>query len=133
MSPTLKAKFETADHTNTDVVASGTGNTDFALQRTGFWLIIANIRFTNNAGGGERAIYIVNSATLPSTTLWKAHQNNTNVGNTPTSLNLATVVTVLTVPTTYVIGIFQSCGAALNTDVGFGGGNHVSFTWLGPP
>jgi hypothetical protein len=129
-STDTKLKFETAVHTNTDVVASGTGNTDFALQRAGFWLVTTGIRYLGNAGGGERHIF-------PQTGSAFAVANRiggvtaVNVGSAPCTISTATVFKIAAV-TTVIIGAWQNCGAALSVDTGFGGANHVSFTWLGP-
>jgi hypothetical protein len=125
-----KIKFETATHTNTDVVASGTGNTDFALQRVGFWLITASLRYLGNAGSGERHLFLQSGSAF-------AVANRisgialANVGSAPVTVSTATVIKIAAA-TTIILGAFQNCGAALSTDVAFGGTNHVAFTWLGP-
>lgn len=125
-----KLKFETAVHTNTDVVASGTGNTDFALQRAGFWLVTVGLRYLGNAGGGERHIFAQTGSAFAVASRVSGSAL-ANVGSSPTTVTASSVFKIAAA-TTVIVGAFQNCGAALSTDVGFGGTNHVSFTWLGP-
>lgn len=126
----LKMKFETAVDTNTDVVASGTGNTDFTLQRTGWWLATAGTRYVSNAGGGERHLFIQTGSTFAIANRI-AYQSVSNVGNAPVTLNCGTVKR-LTAGTAIIVGLFQNCGASLALDATFGGTCHISLIWLGP-
>lgn len=55
---TSKIKFDgAADRTTNDVIVSGTGNTDFALQRTGPWLALPQLR-AGGSGGLERSFFV---------------------------------------------------------------------------
>lgn len=125
-----KLNFPTAVHTNTDVVASGTGNTDFALQRAGFWLVTVGTRYLGNAGGGERHIFMQTGSAFAVASRIGAIAVS-NVGSAPVTVTASTVIKIAAA-TTIIIGAFQNCGVALSTDVAFGGTNHVTFTWLGP-
>ena len=125
-----KLKFETAVHTNTDVIASGTGNTDFALQRAGFWLINCGVRYLGNAGGGERHIFPQTGSAFAVANR-VAGLTAVNVAALPCTVSTSTVVKIAVV-TTVIIGTWQNAGVALSTDVAFGGSNFVNFTWLGP-
>jgi hypothetical protein len=125
-----KVKFETAVHTNTDVVASGTGNTDFALQRVGFWLVTAGMKYNGAAGGLERHMFIQTGSAF-ATSSRIAQTGLANVSTSSVSLVAATVIKIAAV-TTIIIGAFQNAGAAVSVDTAFGGVNHASFTWLGP-
>jgi hypothetical protein len=127
----VKMNFPTAVHTNTDVVASGASNTDFALQRTGFWLVTASVRYLGNAGGGERHIFPQTGSAFAVANRIGQHAA-VNVGAAPCAVACSTLIKVTSAPLTIIVGLFQNCGVALNTDNGFGGTNHLSLTWLGP-
>lgn len=126
-----KMKFETVVHSNTDVIASGTNNTDFALQRTGFWLIDGGARFMSSAGSGERHFFLqTGSAFAIANRMSQA--NYGNVGSTLVTVSTATVIKVTAAPLTIIAGLFQNSGGALSLDVAFGEICHIGFTWLGP-
>lgn len=126
-----KARFETSVHTNSDVVPSGTGNTDFALQRVGLWLVTVAMRYLGNAGGGERHIFPQTGTTFNVSN--RIDQDaKTNVGSAPVTVTCATAFRITTAPTTIIVGLFQNSTNNITVDVGFGGTNHISLTWLGP-
>jgi len=110
---------------------TGTGAfTDFLLNRAGVWLIEAGVKYAANAGGGERHIWIQQGTTFV-VGLRKAQQTLANVAALPATLSVCTALRV-SAATSFCVGTFQNCGAGLATDVGFGGINHVSLTWLRP-
>lgn len=126
-----KLSFNSATYTSNDVTASGTGNTDFLLNRGGVWLVTASMRWVSNAGGGERHLFLSTGTVLGTLANRFAGSTSGNVGTTPISLSVASIIRV-SAGTSVFAGCFQNCGAALNTDVGFGGSNHISLTWLRP-
>jgi hypothetical protein len=110
---------------------TGTGSfTDFLINRAGVWIIEAGVKYALNAGGGERHIWIQQGTTFVVGSR-KAQQTLANVAALPATLSVSTVLRV-SAATSFCIGTFQNCGATLATDVGFGGINHVSLTWLRP-
>ena len=125
-----KIKFDTAVTTCNDVTASGTGNTDFLLNRGGLWRVSTAERFLGNAGAGERHIFILTGSTFVAANRVTSTAV-TNVGSVPVTVSTSTDLRV-TAGTTIVVGGWQNCGANLNSDVGFGQTNHVALTWLRP-
>jgi hypothetical protein len=129
-STDTKIKFDTAVTTCDDVVASGTGNTDFALNRAGLWLITAGLRYNGNAGAGERHIFM-QTGTVFNTANRFGSMAVANVGSVPVTVTCSSAIRV-TSGTSICVAGWQNCGATLGTDVGFGGTDHVSMTWLRP-
>lgn len=119
-----KVQFPTVVTTSNDVTVSGTGNTDYTVQRAGVWLITASIRFVAGSTG-ERHLF------LSAATNRVAGDSSGNVGTAPISLSVATVMRLASGDNVYA-GCYQSNGGALSTDVGFGSSNHISLTWLRP-
>jgi hypothetical protein len=124
-----KIKFETPVTTCNDVTASGTGNTDFLLNRAGLWVITASLRF-NAATSGERHIFPQTGTTFAVANRF-ASQTAVNVGTAPATVATASAIRV-TAGTSVCVGAWQNNGSSINTDVGFGGTNHVDFAWLRP-
>lgn len=125
-----KAKFDTPIESNSDVVASGTGNTDFLLNRVGRWRVDLATRFLSNAGGGERHIFAQLGSTFDVTKRITS-QTNTNVGTVGVTVSCSTTFRIAAA-TTLIVGLFQNSGGTMATDVTFGGTNHISLTWEGP-
>jgi hypothetical protein len=127
------AKFDTAVETNTDVTVSGTGNTVFLLNRIGKWRVETAMRWAGNAGGNERHIFVQtgwNGSTFDASQR-KTSQTNTNVGTVGVTVACSTSFRIAAA-TSLIIGLFQNAGGNVNTDVGFGGTNHIALTWEGP-
>jgi hypothetical protein len=126
-----KLNFNSATYSCNDVTASGASNTDFALNRGGVWLITVSMRWLGNAGGGERHLFLSTGTVLGTLANRFAGSTSGNVGTGPVSQSVASILRV-GAGTSVFAGGFQNCGAALNTDVAFGGSNHISLTWLRP-
>jgi len=129
-STDTKLKFEAAITTSNDVTASGTGNTDFLLNRAGVWLVTASIRYLG-ATAGERHIFLSTGTVLATLANRFAGDTSGNVGNNPVSLSVASVLRV-GAGTSVFAGAWQSNGSSVSIDVGFGDSNHISLTWLRP-
>lgn len=126
----VKCQFPTAVKTTNDVTASGTSNTDFLINRSGWWLITTAQRYAANAGGGERNLSIITGTNVGSLTSRLTNMSvfpGTGVG----PLALATVDPI-TSGTSICIGTWQNCTAPLAFETIWGTNNHISLTWLGP-
>jgi hypothetical protein len=124
-----KLKMNTGVTTCSDVVASGTGNTDFALNRDGLWRCSASVRFAAGTTG-ERHLFMGTGTTIG--TLANRFIGATSFGST---LGIALAVSTdirVTSGTSVFAGVFQTNGGSLNTDVGFGHSIHIALTWLRP-
>jgi hypothetical protein len=119
-----KMKWNSAASTCDDVVASGVGNTDFALNRAGWWDITASMRFGGGAGG-ERYFTIVVAGDR------KAAASGIATGGFAIVLSASTGLRVASGASVNVLA-FHSNGANLNTDVGFGGQQSITFAWRHP-
>lgn len=127
-STDTKMTFNTVTINSADVTAAG--STDFTINRSGLWHIAASVRFAGAAGGGERHMTISTGTSLATLSNRLAGQSSGS-GTFPFSLNVSTV-TRLTAASTIIIGLWQSSGGSLATDVGFGDSNHLVLTWLRP-
>lgn len=125
-----KVKFEAAITTCDDVTASGTGNTDFLLNRAGVWRISAGLRFLGTAGAGERHLFIQTGTTFVPANR-QVGDTKVNVGSAPVTLNCSTDIRV-TAATSVLVGAFQNSGGSISADIGFGGTIHIALTWLRP-
>jgi hypothetical protein len=121
-------QFQTPDRTCTDVVASGTGNSIFTLQRSGSWTIAAGCRLVANAGGGERGLSI---STDP-VTVSANHLVQTSVfpGGAPGTMTIS-LTDYFTAGTPIDIGVFQNCGGALSMALDLPNIVRVTFTYHG--
>ncbi len=126
-----KLKFETAATTCDDVTASGTGNTDFALNRTGVWLITASMRWVSGTTG-ERHLFLSTGVVLSTFENRFAGSTSGNVGAVPISQSVSSLLRISVPGASVFVGCWQNNGGALNTDVAFGASNHISLTWLRP-
>lgn len=117
-------QFQTAEYTGSDIVASGTGNTTFTLNRTGLWLITAGIRYPTT--GGEKYMAIVKATDF---TVRYAHSSNPGSG--ASSLSCSTMER-LTSGAQVGVYTWQNSGGALSTDVGWPLACHIAIRWLGP-
>jgi len=108
-------------------------NNAFSPFYPGVYLITASLRLLGNAGGGQRGLTIQlgSNSTSLDFTHHIAQSWQSNVGSAPVTLSCSAVVRLRYVDW-IIVGAYQNCGAAINTDVGFGGTNHVSLTWLRP-
>lgn len=122
----VKLYFDTAVTTCADVVASGTNNTDFTLQRSGLWLLSAGVRYPS-ATAGERHVFIGTSSDMA-------------IGNriTGASAHIATTTTLsctttarLNSGTVVVAGTYQSSGASRALSIS-GQTIFISLVWLRP-
>ncbi len=125
-----KIKFNSAVYTCTEVVASGTGNTDFALNKDGLWRVSAAVRYNGNAGGNERHLFGQTGTSFNAANRFDS-QVAVNVGVAPVTVSCSTDIRV-TSGTSICFGGFQNSGNTVGTDVGFGGTAHITMTWLGP-
>jgi hypothetical protein len=124
-----KLQLNTSVTTCTDVVASGTGNTDFALNRAGVWRCSAGVRFATGTTG-ERDLFMGTGTTVG--TLANRIVGTSTAGSTlGITLSVSTDIRVIS-GTSVFAGVFQSNGGSLNTDVAFGHTIHAAFTWLRP-
>lgn len=129
-STDTKIKFNSAVTTCDDVTPSGTGNTDFALNRAGLWRVSAALRYNGNAGSGERHLFGQTGTTFNTANRFDA-QTAVNVGSLPCTVSCSTDIRV-TAGTSICFAGWQNCGATLATDIGFGGTAHVTMSWLRP-
>jgi hypothetical protein len=121
-------QFQTCDRPSNNVVASGTGNTTFTLQKSGDWTIATGCRYLGNSGGGERSLYI---STDPITTLSnRLLQNSAFPGPSPGTVSVS-LTDYFTAGTAIDIGAYQSCGATLGMDLGIPNITRVTFTYHG--
>lgn len=125
-----KLNFNSAITTTNDVTASGTSNTDFLLNRGGVWIITTSMRWVSGTTG-ERHLFLSTGTVLGTLANRIGGSSSGNVGATPVSQSVATVIRV-SAGTSVFAGCFQNNGGALNTDVAFGGSNHISLAWLRP-
>jgi hypothetical protein len=125
-----KLQFNTAETASNDVTASGVGNTDFLINRSGVWLFAAGTKYVA-ATANERHLWIMTGTVIGTTANRIAQQTMANVGTAPATLNCATVQRIAAA-TSICVGTFHNSGASVNTDVGFGKINHFSATWLRP-
>lgn len=126
-----KLTFPTAVTVSNDITASGVGNTDFAINRAGVWLITASIRFVAGTTG-ERHQFLSTGTVVGTLANRFVGDSSGNVATAPASLSVASVLRISTPGASVFSGGYQSNGGALNTDVAFGSSNHISFTWLRP-
>jgi hypothetical protein len=130
-----KIDFDTAAVTCDDVTYIGSTSRIFLLNRAGVWLITASMRWLAGTTG-ERHMFL--SIGNDQTILAKrfAWVSSNNVGSVPISLSVATMVKINSydpiLGKVIHLGCWQNNGSSLNTDVGFGGSNHISLTWLRP-
>jgi hypothetical protein len=124
-----KLQLNTAVTTCSDVVASGTGNQDFALNRGGVWRCSAGVRFATGTTG-ERDLFMATGTAVG--TLANRFVGASTSGSTlGITLSVSTDIRVAS-GTSVFAGVFQNNGGSLNTDVAFGHTIHAAFTWLRP-
>lgn len=124
-----KCRFQTAVNTSAEIVATGTGNTDFELLRSGRWRIEANTRYAAAAGLLERHIFICGSTNL----VTPRYAGNQVMQTANAVATLSTGVTRRFPASQKIsVGLFQNSGGSINTDPVFDEIISVSFTWEGP-
>lgn len=124
-----KLQFPTAVDTTNDVTASGTGNTDFLLNRDGVWLLTASDRYLAGTTG-ERHLALCTGTTV-STLSARIAVQSVFPGTAAGSLAVATTKR-LTAGTSIFAATWQSNGGSLALETAFGSTNHISLTWLRP-
>jgi hypothetical protein len=129
-STDTKLAFNTAVTTCSDVTASGTGNTDFALGRAGLWRVSAGLRYVTGTSG-ERDLFMATGTTIGTLANRFVGASDGAVGGAAGTLNVSTDIRV-TAGTSVFAGTFQNNGGALATEVGFGHTVHIALTWLRP-
>lgn len=115
-----KVKFDgTPDRTTNDVIVSGTGNTDFALQRTGPWLAVGQLR-GGGTGGAERSLFTqFNGAT----------RGQINTGGAIGWTGIVTAYVLCTAVNQNVnVQFYQDSGGTINSTPSL---THFSLHWLG--
>lgn len=129
-STDTKAKFDTPVEINSDVTVSGTGNTDFLLNRVGRWRADVATRYLGDSGGGERHVYVQTGSSFDVTKrlTW---DTDVNVGSSPCTVACSTSFRIAAA-TTVIVGLWQNSGHSVSTDIGFGGVIHIALTWEGP-
>jgi hypothetical protein len=125
-----KIKFDTAIYTSSDVTASGTGNTDFQLNRAGLWRASAAVRYDTDFGGNERHLFL-QTGTVFNTTNRIDWQTAVNVDIAPASVSCSTEFRAAAGSSVFAAG-WQNSGNTIATDVAFGGAEHLTLTWLRP-
>lgn len=127
-STDTKIVWDTIITNTNDVVVSG-GST-CALGRAGLWRISAGVRYQGAAGGGERHIFL-QTGTVFAVANRIASSTAVNVGTVPCTVSTSTDFRAAAGSSVFAAG-WQNSGGTLSTDIGFGGTNHISLTWLRP-
>jgi hypothetical protein len=125
-----KLAFNNPIYTCTDVTASGTNNTDFALGRAGLWRVSASMRLATGTTG-ERDLFLATGTTVGTLANRIAGAADGAIGGGAGTLSVSTEIRV-TAGTSVFAGTFQNNGGPLSTDVGFGHTIHIALTWLRP-
>lgn len=129
-----KIQFPNTLYASADVTPSGSGNTDFTLNRDGVWSITAGIRYVGVAGGLERHIFL-QTGTSFNVANRIGFRTDGNVGSDPVSLVVSTQARVTSGVSVFAAA-FQNSGGAVNTDPLAGSVTHgyvyISFAWLRP-
>lgn len=121
-------EFPTAVYASSDVTAGGTNNNQFTLNRAGWWLITASMRWVSSGAGTVRRLNIQTGNAVPSV----ATRLTSNTGGLNAACCACSVVDRFALSTVIAVSAFQDSGAGLNNDNGFGNSNHISLTWLRP-
>lgn len=124
-----KLQFPTARTACADVTASGTGNTDFLLNRAGLWYLSACTRFLGAAGGLERHVFL-QTGTAFNTANRVAFHTDVNVSTGGVFVHCSTEIRVAAGTSVFAAG-FQNSGGAINTQV-VGDSLHMAMVWLRP-
>jgi hypothetical protein len=133
-----KIQFPTVfANASNDVTPSGTGNTDFQLNRAGLWHISASVRYVvvATAGTFERHLFL-QTGTVFNTANRFAFSTDGNVGTTSAiSLHAAATIRVAA-GTSIFAAAFQNTGGAVNTDPVIASSVHgfinIAMVWLRP-
>jgi hypothetical protein len=124
-----KARFQASVSTTPDVTVSGTGNTDFTLNRSGRWRIETSVRYAASASLLERHVFICTSGNLVTPRF--CEQQIAQTANAPASLAVSTTKR-FAAATAISVGLFQNSGVSINTDPVFDEVFSISLTWEGP-
>ena len=127
-STDTKLKFEFASYPCDDVTPSGTGNTDFLLNRFGVWQVSVATRLLGNAGSGERHLAVHSGSTFNFGLRFAAHVQ-ANVGSAPVTLTCSTEARLLA-GTVITVWCWHNAGSGVTVDTGWGSTNHLALTWL---
>lgn len=115
-------QFPTARYTSDDVVASGTGNDTFTLQRAGLWRVSASTRL-GGGGGAERSLEVNNITDG----VLIAATNST--GQSVANLVCGDEFRLTTTGKQFRVQVYQATGGNQDTSPSH---TKVSFTWLRP-
>lgn len=120
--------FDAEAYSSNDVTpnGSGTGRTQFTVNRSGVWSISGGLRYPAGTSGERHMFISVNGVGVA----------NRIAGQTASS-GLATSQNCscefrLNAGDYVIVGCWQSSGAARSLDVGFGQSQHIALTWLRP-
>lgn len=129
-STDTKVSFPTAATTSDDVTPSGTGNTDFAINRGGVWRVSATLRLAGN-GADDVTLFASTGTVIGTLTNRFVMQAVSIEGTTAPSLSISTDIR-LTAGSSVFIGAYQNSGVGVGTDTIFGKTNHIALTWMRP-
>jgi hypothetical protein len=125
-----KLAFNNPVTTCSDVTASGTNNTDFLLNRGGWWRASASLRMVTGSTG-ERDLFMATGTTVGTLANRFVGASDGAVGGAAGTLSVSTDIR-LAAATSVFAGTFQNNGGSLATEVGFGHTVHIALTWLRP-
>jgi hypothetical protein len=125
-----KLAFNNPITTTNDVTASGTGNTDFLLNRAGLWRVSASLRYVVGTTG-ERDLFMATGTTIGTLANRFVGQSDGAVGGGAGTLSVSTDIRVAA-GTSVFAGTFQNNGGGLATEVGFGHTVHIALSWQRP-
>lgn len=127
-STDTKVQFNSATYTCVDVAASGSGNTDFTVQRDGLWHVSAALAWI--AATGTRYLSLQTGSSIDVT---KRFTQNSIYSTGSRALTCACSTSIrLTAGTTICAIGWQDSGGALTADTFWGNVSHVALTWLRP-
>jgi len=115
-------------YTCNDVVASGTGNTDFTVQRDGLWQISAALAFV--AATGTRYLSLQTGSTIDVTKRF-TQCSIYSTGTRAITCACSTTIRLTAGTTVCAIG-WQDSGGALTADTFWGNASHIALTWIRP-
>lgn len=121
-------QFATTDYASTDVVASGTGNSVFTLQRAGLWTIDIGTRVADSASSVTRALQLTDSTFA---TIFKAL--TLPVAGTPTvDLSMTCKMRFAAAATLSVNAISSATGSIERASAATAARTSISLVWERP-
>jgi hypothetical protein len=124
-------------NTSSDVTPSGTGNTDFLLNRAGVWHVSACVRYlaVATAGTFERHLFLQTGTSFDATKRF-GFATDGNVGTTAAIPLSASSTIRVAAGTSVFAAAFQNTGGAVNTDPltssTVHGAINICLVWLRP-